>query len=99
MELLIHSPAFLAVVALFVIGEALWRTRVAGRSCDVTSAARSEGAPARGFAKGDGPLPARALGPFRRGCATWLGHPVLRSAAEARRCLRRMPPLHEDRAA
>jgi sterol desaturase/sphingolipid hydroxylase (fatty acid hydroxylase superfamily) len=43
MELLIRNPAFLMVVVLFVIGEALWRTRIARRSYAVTGAFASFG--------------------------------------------------------
>lgn len=43
METLIRSPEFLSIVAVFVIGEALWRTSIAGRTYDVAGAAASFG--------------------------------------------------------
>jgi sterol desaturase/sphingolipid hydroxylase (fatty acid hydroxylase superfamily) len=50
MESLIRHPAFIALVLVFIVGEWLWRTRIAKRGYDVASAWASIGVAAGNFA-------------------------------------------------
>jgi len=50
MELLIRSPLFLAIILVLVIGEAIWRTRIARKSYDRAGAAASFAVAAGNFA-------------------------------------------------